>query len=98
MGVGGHQECSEDCEGVGGKGPGGANGGFGGIQAELKRQDGGRGWRIKEVDRNGGPGVDSSEQKVGNVDIDGSEVDRIIGGIDGSEVDRILLEDCGGSC
>ena len=72
--------------------------GFGGIGVELKRQDGGKGWRIEEVDRNGGTGVDSSEEKVGKVENDGSEVDRIIGGIDKSEVDRILLEDCWGSC
>ena len=47
VGVGGHREFSEDCEGVGGKGPGGANGGFGGIGVDLKRQDGGKGWRIE---------------------------------------------------
>ena len=46
VGVGGHRKFSDDCEGVGGKGPGEANGGFGGIGVELKRQDGGKGWRI----------------------------------------------------
>ena len=67
MGVGGHSKFSEDCEGSGGrqrKGPGKANGGFGGIGIELKRQDGGKGSRIKEVDENGGAGVDSSVEKV----------------------------------
>ena len=43
VGVGGQSELSEECEGVGSKGPGGAIGGFGGIGAELKRQDGGQG-------------------------------------------------------
>ena len=98
MGVGGHREFSEDCEGSGGrqtKGLGGAIGGFGGKGLELKRQDSGKGWIIEEVDGNGGAGVDSLEEKFGNVDADGSKVDRIIGGIDGLEVDRILLEDCG---
>ena len=80
---------------MGGKGPGGANGGLGGIGVELKRQDVGKGWRIEEVDGNGGTGVDSSEEKVGKVDIDGMKADRINGGIDGLEDDRILLEDCG---
>ena len=56
-------EFSEDCEGVGGKGPGGANEGFGGIGVELKRQDGGKGLRIEEGgDRKGGSGMDSSEE------------------------------------
>ena len=88
-------EFSGDCEGVGGKGPGGANVGFGGIGVELKRQDGGKGWRIEEVDGDRGTGVDPSEEKVGKVGIDGLKVDRINGGIDGLEDDRILLEDCG---
>ena len=48
-----------------------------------------------EVDGNGGTGGDSSEEKVGKVDIDGLKVDRINGGIDGLEDDRILLDDCG---
>ena len=55
VGVRGHRKFSEDCEGVGGKGPGGANGGFGVIGVELKRQDGGKGWNIEEGgDRKGG--------------------------------------------
>ena len=54
--------------------------GFGGTREELKRQDGGKRWRIEEVDRSGGIGVDS-EEKIGKVDIDRSR----IGGIDGSE-------------
>ena len=95
MGIGGHREFSEVCEGVGGKGLGGANEGFGGIDVESKRQDGGKGWRIEEVDRNGGTGVDSSDERVGKVDIDGSRVGRINGGIDGLEDDKILLKDCG---
>ena len=40
VGVGGQRKFAEDCEGFGGrqsKGPGGANGGFGGIGVELKR-------------------------------------------------------------
>ena len=61
----------------------------------MKRHDGGKGWRIEEVDGNGGTGVDSSEEEVGRVDIDGLQVDGINGGIDGLEDDRILLEDCG---
>ena len=98
MGVGGHRKCSEDCEGSGGrqrKGPGGANGGFCGLGVELKREDIGKGRRIAEVHKNGGTGVDSSEEKVGKVHVDGSKVDRTIGGIDGLEVDRVMLEDCG---
>ena len=66
VGVGGQREFSEDCEGFGGrqsKGPGGANRGFGGVGEELKRQDGGKGWRIEEVWWTGGRGVDSSEEK-----------------------------------
>ena len=39
--------------------------------------------------------MDSSEEKVGKVDIDLLKVDRIKGGIDGLEDDRILLEDRG---
>ena len=47
---------------------------------------------IEEVNRNGGTGVDSSEEKVGSEEV---EEDRI-GGIDGSEDFRIgISEDCG---
>ena len=44
VGVGGLVEFSEDCEGLEGKGPGGANGGFGAIGAELN---------VKTVERDG---------------------------------------------
>ena len=39
--------------------------------------------------------MNSSEKKVGKVDIDGLKVDRSNGGIDGLVDDRILLQDCG---
>ena len=62
-GVGGQRELSEECDGVGNRGPGGACGGFGGIGAVLKRHAGGKGWRIeKGGDRKGGSGLDSSAE------------------------------------
>ena len=48
-------------------------------------------WRFEAVERNGGIGVDSSEEKLGKEDIDRSRSS----GIDRLE-DRMLLEDCGG--
>ena len=50
--VGVPEDVLGDCEGVGerqSEGPGGANGRFGGLDEELKCQDGGKAWRIEEV-------------------------------------------------
>ena len=75
------------------KRPGGASGGRGGKGEEYHEQHVGKVWKFEEGgDRNGGIGVDSSEEKLGKEDIDRSRS----GGIDGSEDSRILLEDCGG--
>ena len=90
VGVGGQNELSEECEGLGSTGPGGASGGFGGIGAELQRQDGGKGWRIEEGgDRKGGSGLDSSTESLGTQGIDRSRS----GGIE-SEDCGIESEDC----
>ena len=91
VGVGGQKGFSEECEGIGNRGPGGASGGFGGIGAELKRHDGGKGWRIEEGgDRKGGSGLDSSAESLGMEGIDRSRS----GGIE-SEDCGIESEDCG---
>ena len=77
--------------GVGGfryKNPGGASGGRGGKGEESNDQHGGKVWRFGAVGRNGGIGVDSSDEVLGVEDIDRSG----IGDIDGLE-DQILLGD-----
>ena len=49
--------------------PGGDSGGKG---AESKEQHGGKVWRFAGVGRNGGPGVDSSEEEFGLVGVSGN--------------------------
>ena len=93
-GVGGLQvDFVRGSEGVGGQGesPGGASGGRGGKGEESNDQHGGKVWRFEAVRRNGGIGVDSSEEKLGLEVIDRSG----IGGIDGLEDDRVMLGNCG---
>ena len=49
--VGGKEDVLGDCAGVGGrqsKGPGGANGRFGGLGEEFKRQDGGHNGELRK--------------------------------------------------
>ena len=48
VGVGGRKDFSGECEGSGNEVPGGAIGGFGGIGAESKFQDGGKELIIEE--------------------------------------------------
>ena len=90
-GVGGSEDCSGDWEGVGGrqgKVPVGANGRFGGLGEELKRQDGGEGWRIEEVERCA-IGADSSEEWTGSGDC------KDTGGVENREDCRMFgPEDC----
>ena len=91
VGVGGQKDFVGDCEGVGGRQsecPGGANGRLGGLGEELKRQIGGKGWRIEEVDRCW-IGADPSEEWTG------SEGCRNTGGIEKMEDCRMFCpEDC----
>ena len=90
VGVGGQSRLSEECEGVGSNGPEGASGGIG---AELKRQDGGKGWRIEEGgDRKGGSGLDSSAESLGMEGIDRSRS----GGIGTEEFCGLRCSCCGG--
>ena len=67
-----------DCEGVGGrqsKGPGGANGMFGGLEEETKRQDEGKGWITEEVERCW-IGADPSEERTGSGDCRGTGIEN----------------------
>ena len=66
-GVGGFQADVVRRAGVGGQGesPGGASGGRGGKGEESNDQHGGKVWRFEAVGRNGGIGMDSSEEKLG---------------------------------
>ena len=55
--------------------PGGDSGGKG---VESKRQHGGKVWRFETVGRNGGIGVDSSEERLGLEDIAGNGVGGVV--------------------
>ena len=73
------------------EGLGRAKGGIGGKGEEYDDQHGGKAWRFGEGGaRNGGIGVDSSEDKLGKEGIDRSRY----GGIDKVEGSRILMGDC----
>ena len=98
-GVGGIEADSVGTVGVGslvgvggfsGKIPGGD---FGGKGVESKRQHGGKVWRFEAVGRNGGLGVDSSEEKLGLEDIVGNEVG---GDVELEERSRVGTEECCG--
>ena len=57
------------CAGVGGESSGGASGKFGGKGVESNEQHGGKVWRFEAVRRNGGTGLDSSDEELGLVEI-----------------------------
>ena len=74
----------------------------GGKGVESKRQHGEKVWRFEAVGRNGGLGVDLSEEKLGLEDIAGNGVsgvveleERIMSGDCGTEDCRVVVvEDC----
>ena len=79
--------------GVGGDSSGGASGTFGGTGVESKRQHSGKVWRLEAAGRNGGIGVDSSEDKLATKEIDGDG----FGGVGKSdERSRVGTEEFGG--
>ena len=58
--------------GVGGDSSGGASGEICGRGVESNEEHGGKVWRFEAVGRNGGTGLDSSEEELGLVEIDGN--------------------------
>ena len=95
VGVAGQKDFSGEREGSGNEGPGGAIGGFGGIGAESKFQDGGKERIIEEEgDRKGGLGSDSSAERLGTEGVDGTRNGGIEGGIDKEEDRRNMSRDC----
>ena len=60
-------ESLGNCAGVGGESSGGASREFCGKGVEYIEHRGGKVWRFEAVGRNGGTGVDSSEEEFGLV-------------------------------
>ena len=58
--------------GVGGNSLGKAKSTCGGKGVESNEEHGGKVWRFEAVGRNGGTGLDSSEEELGLVEIDGN--------------------------
>ena len=79
-----------NCEGVGGDSSGGDSRNFGGKGVEYNEQCGGKVWRFEAVGRNGGTGVDSSEQEFGLVGVSGNGFG---GDVEMEERSRVDAED-----